>query len=88
MTKMITALALMIALFAMPTAISLARPSSPASAASANTLPACKYEDGSGSGRVCVWDARHRGNGKGKSFIKVGSRYTFISHRTAHRLTH
>lgn len=87
MKKIMIALALMIALLMLPTAFSLARPSSPASAAPANTLPRCAYEDGSGSGRVCVWDARHEGNGKGKSFIKVGSRITYISHRTAHRLT-
>lgn len=87
MKKIMIALALMIALLMLPTAFSLARPSSPASAASANTLPACKNDDGSASARICVWDARHQGDGRGKSFIKVGSRFTTISHRTAHRLT-
>lgn len=52
----------------------------------------CRQEDGSGQ-RVCVWDARHQGNGAGRSYIVVGgqmedTRFVYISHRKAHRLTH
>lgn len=54
----------------------------PADAAVKNWKP-CKYEDS----KNCVWDAKHRGNGKGRSFIcsKKG-KITFISHKRAHRL--
>lgn len=51
----------------------------------------CRFEDGSGQ-RVCVWDARHRGNGVGRSVLVIRSgrhleRETVlrISHRDAHR---
>lgn len=52
--------------------------------------PPCKYEDGSGQAR-CVWDARHMGNGEGRSLlIKRGgtdaAEYIRISHHRAHRL--
>lgn len=33
--------------------------------------PKCKYEDGSGQRRTCVWDARHMGNGEGRSFLSI-----------------
>lgn len=43
----------------------------------------CLYEDSIN----CIWDAKHRGNGKGKSFkaTKKG-KIKYISHRKAHRL--
>lgn len=31
-------------------------------------MPACRYEDGHGQ-RLCYWDARTQGNGKGWSFV-------------------
>ena len=45
----------------------------------------CKFEDS----RFCVWDARHMGNGQGRSFAadrRGGVHY--ITHRTAHRALH
>lgn len=50
----------------------------------------CRYDDGSGP-LPCVWDARHMGNGQGKSFIARRSkgddpRIFIIRHRRAHRL--
>ena len=58
-----------------------------------HTLPACKFEDGSGQRANCVWDGRHRGNGEGHSYIAVtrpgrDDRFIRISHRYAHQLTH
>ncbi|WP_182524875.1 hypothetical protein [Nocardioides dongkuii] len=45
----------------------------------------CRYEDS----RLCVWDARHRGNGRGHSFAADRrGRVHPISHRTAHRALH
>lgn len=41
--------------------------------------------------RRCVWDARHRGNGRGKSYILTRHRGDFlvkyVTHKRAHRLT-
>lgn len=56
----------------------------------ASTIHACKYEDGSGQAR-CVWDARHMGNGEGRSLIirKGGTddmSVRVITHKRAHRL--
>lgn len=53
-------------------------------------VPACIYEDGSGQA-ICVWDAKHMGNGNGKSFIAKNPRFgketfRYISHKKAHRL--
>lgn len=61
----------------------------------------CKYDDGSVArsqvnakgGWVCVWDAKHQGNGRGHSFIAKSKRgedprIVRISHRAAHMLTH
>lgn len=46
----------------------------------------CKYEDSTN----CVWDAKHMGNGGGRSFVATGPRFnptiTFVSHRLAHRM--
>lgn len=49
--------------------------------------PPCKFEDGSGQAR-CVWDARHMGNGAGRSllFTQGGEEIKVITHRRAHRL--
>lgn len=45
----------------------------------------CKFEDS----HSCVWDAKHRGNGKGRSFIANGEGdIKYVSHRIAHRRTH
>lgn len=39
-------------------------------------------------GPVCVWDARHQGNGAGTSFVhyRGQDRHFAVSHRTAHQL--
>ena len=43
----------------------------------------CKQEDS----RNCVWDARHMGNGEGRSFlVRKGGKRVFITHRRAHHL--
>lgn len=54
------------------------------------SAPPCKYEDGS-SQRVCVWDARHMGNGHGLSFVaRHGgtdrATYRSITHKRAHSM--
>lgn len=49
-------------------------------------LATCKHEDGSGQ-RACVWDARHHGNGKGRSYMVV--RWgKGLKHERVIRLTH
>lgn len=54
----------------------------PAEAKGLPTSP-CEYEDS----RSCVWDAKHMGNGQGRSFWtgKAGKVH-YISHTKAHRL--
>lgn len=66
------------------TTIATALPTEQASAGRHSIATVCKYEDS----RNCVWDAKHRGNGKGRSFINRNGKVTFISHRAAHALTH
>lgn len=35
----------------------------------------------------CVWDARHFGDGQGRSFvIRKGGKIAYISHKRAHRM--
>jgi hypothetical protein len=53
----------------------------------ADSLPACKYEDGSGQ-RACVWDGRHMGNGAGRSYVIRFGNVTYVSHRRAHHLAY
>lgn len=49
------------------------------------SLRPCAYEDGPGP---CVWDAKHRGNGLGHSFIlRRDGRIHYINHRRAHRIS-
>jgi hypothetical protein len=58
----------------------------PSSAQAAEFRP-CKYEDGSGQKGPCVWDARHMGNGSGRSYIVWSEdEYERVSHRLAHQL--
>lgn len=45
-----------------------AKPSASPSAALPPLIAACDAEDGSGP-KPCIWDARTRGNGKGRSFV-------------------
>lgn len=33
-----------------------------------STLPPCEYEDST----MCYWDAQHRGNHRGESFVNLG----------------
>lgn len=73
---------------ALATAALLATPA--AADAAKDRTPPCRYEDGSGQAR-CVWDARHMGNGEGRSLlIRRGgtdrAEYIRITHRRAHRL--
>lgn len=44
----------------------------------------CRWEDGS----WCTWDAKHRGNGRGHSFVARGRTQPvrYVTHRRAHRL--
>lgn len=42
----------------------------------------CEYEDSTN----CVWDARHMGNGIGRSFVNDRGHITYVSHRAAHTL--
>lgn len=53
--------------------------------------PAPKFqpcEEGVDVGK-CVWDARHMGNGKGRSYkIRWNGEQQFISHRRAHQLAY
>lgn len=57
----------------------------PAPAQAARTLEPCAYEDGPGP---CVWDAQHRGNGIGRSFImRRDGRVVYVTHRRAHRVS-
>jgi uncharacterized membrane-anchored protein len=56
----------------------------------ADRMPRCVAEDGSGQAR-CVWDARHMGNGEGRSVVirKGGTdamTVTVVTHKRAHRL--
>ena len=56
----------------------------------ANAAPACIYEDGSSQAR-CVWDAKHMGNGEGRSVLIINggtdnAKIKYISHKKAHRL--
>lgn len=76
---------LIIALFA---TIALVMTAQPSHAGEARPLPAyakpCKYED---SSVRCTWDAKHMGNGRGKSFVVLkGGRVKYVSHKRAHTL--
>lgn len=56
---------------------------SPTAHASEPTMRPCKYEDS----RSCVWDARHMGNGQGRSFVALrNGSVVYVSHRVAHAL--
>lgn len=47
------------------------------------TLRPCPTEDAV----YCVWDAKHMGNGKGKSFkVRRNGTVKYLKHRRAHRL--
>jgi hypothetical protein len=37
-------------------------------------FPACRQEDGSRQRPTCLWDARKRGNGTGRSYLSVSPR--------------
>lgn len=68
----------------------MAIPASPAGSAppQVRSAPPCLHEDGSGQ-TECVWDARRRGNGKGRSLIltDIGpDRAVVISHARARKM--
>ena len=54
--------------------------------AEAHNIAHCRYEDGP---PPCVWDARHMGNGDGRSFrlFADGSK-KWLTHRRAHYLAY
>jgi hypothetical protein len=57
---------------------------SPADAALRKHYKPCPTEDSRGP---CVWDARHRGDGVGRSFVVTArQRIIYVSHARAHRL--
>ena len=64
--------------------ISVALTAGPAAASPESEVKGpCKYEDSVS----CVWDARHMGNGQGRSFwTDAGGHIHFISHHRAHVL--
>lgn len=69
-------------------ALAVATLATPASATDsgtdAGTRVPCASEDSAGP---CVWDARHMGNGEGRSFMVQGSgRVVYVSHARAHEL--
>jgi hypothetical protein len=52
----------------------------------------CEYEDGS-SQYMCVWDAKHQGNGRGHSALIIRGGHDDqvvirLPHRLAHQLSH
>lgn len=61
----------------------------PAAAVRTRHVDACATDegpDGQGS-RPCVWDARHMGNGLGRSFIvRRDGRLQYLGHSRAHAL--
>jgi hypothetical protein len=59
-----------------------------AAPAQAHRMAHCHSDDGSGP-RPCVWDARHMGDGEGRSFVKrIGGRIDYVGHRRAHHLAY
>jgi hypothetical protein len=64
-------------------AVTLVAVASPAVATDGGTRVPCAYEDSNG----CVWDARHMGNGAGRSYVaKPDGRVIYVSHARAHYL--
>ena len=58
-------------------------PAAATSAADGGTRVPCAYEDSTN----CVWDARHMGNGIGRSFVvRPSGRVVYVSHARAHFL--
>lgn len=57
----------------------------------AGRVAPCRDDSGSSRRRVCVWDARHMGNGRGRSFYAYRNAFggdpviRYVSHRRAHR---
>ena len=92
MRRVIGVAVLTVALVASPAAAKFSDPKSELRIAKSefSGVAPCRFEDGSGQAPGCVWDARHRGNGIGRSFIvtRVGDRetFTYVTHRQAHRL--
>jgi hypothetical protein len=64
-------------------------PVAPAHADPAGSARPC-VTDEAGEGQPvvpCVWDARHRGNGKGRSFkVRADRTLVYVTHYRAHRL--
>lgn len=80
-----TPLALVTAILTATLTATLTAALAPAPAHAARTFEPCRYEDGPGP---CVWDARHRGNGEGRSLIvRRDGRIDHVTHRRAHRVS-
>lgn len=55
-----------------------------AAPAPVDATPPCVTEDSTGR---CVWDARHLGNGTGRSFVvRASGRVVYVTHARAHLL--
>jgi hypothetical protein len=66
-------------------AVSAPAVSSDSEAPGTGRLMSCEYEDSNG----CVWDAKHAGNGDGRSFIVTpAGKLIPVPHYVAHALIH
>lgn len=64
-------------------AVAVSFTAAPAVSADGGTRVPCAYEDSVS----CVWDARHMGNGVGRSYVaKPDGRVIYVSHARAHFL--
>lgn len=57
--------------------------------AAGRTWQACATDEGlpfAEGGTRCVWDARHMGNGSGRSFFVNASGVHYVSHARAHSM--
>lgn len=64
--------------------VAVATLAAPANATDGGTRVPCASEDAAGP---CVWDARHMGNGEGRSFVvRASGRVVYVSHARAHAL--
>lgn len=73
------------AVLAAPTPADAHRPPTDRPALTVRTWEPCANDEAAGG--PCVWDARHMGNGQGRSFkVTARDRVRYVSHATAHAL--